>query len=102
MILNICAWIIPDARRCPARVVADPIFAGIEHLSSLAVFKLVPLPLNHERPLDEHNLFWQATLVANKILGSEGHPMIGILVNIVLTFAQIIEGYSPFASFRDC
>jgi hypothetical protein len=101
LLLANTAWIIPDARRCPARVVTDPIAAGIEHLSSLAVFKLVPLPLNHERPLDEHNLFWQATLVANKILGSEGHPLIDVPVNIVLTFAQIIKGYSPFASFRD-
>jgi hypothetical protein len=93
-------WILPDGRRCPQAVTTDPIAAGIQHLSSMAVFKLMPLPLIPEEPMDVENLFWQATRIANKILPSEGHPVIEIPLNIIITFAQILKGYSAFSSFR--
>jgi hypothetical protein len=94
-------WILPDGRRCPNAAVTDPIAAGIQHLSSMAIFRLLPLPLIPEEPMDVENLFWQATCIANKILPSEGHPAIDIPANIILTFGQISKGYSAFTSFRD-
>jgi hypothetical protein len=86
-------WMIPDGRRCPAHVSSDPIAAGIAHLSSLALFELLPLPKDPDLPFDENNLFWQATCVANKILASDGHPLVDIPINIVLTFTQVCKGY---------
>jgi hypothetical protein len=94
-------WILPDGRRCPNAAVTDPIVAGIQHLSSMAIFRLLPLPLIPEEPMDVKNLFWQATCIANKILPSEGQPAIDIPANIILTFGQILKGYSAFTSFRD-
>jgi hypothetical protein len=101
LLLANTVWIVPDGRRCPHPASTDPIAAGIQHLSSMAVFKIIPLPLIPEEPMAVGNMFWQATRIANKILPSEGQPAVDIPLNITVTFAQILKGYSAFTSFRD-
>jgi hypothetical protein len=36
LLLANTVWILPDGRRCPQAATADPIAAGIQHLSSMA------------------------------------------------------------------
>jgi hypothetical protein len=99
-LLAITVWIIPDSRRCPRNAVSDPVAAGIPFISSLAIFQLQPLPLNPEVPLDEHNLFWQASLIANKFQATADHPAVDFPKKMVLSVAPIVKGFSPFSSFK--
>jgi hypothetical protein len=50
----------------------------------MELFKLMPLPLIPEEPMDVENLFWRATCIANKILLPDGHPAIEIPLNIIV------------------
>jgi hypothetical protein len=99
-LLAITVWIIPDSRRCPRNAVSDPVAAGIPFISSLAIFQLQPLPLNPAVPLDEHNLFWQASLIANKFQATADHPAVDFPKKMVLSVAPIVKGFSPFSSFK--
>lgn len=100
ILLHNSAWIMFDTRRCPDPPSRDPITAGLPSISSMAIFQLHAMPVDSRLPVMGDNVYWVATLVANKIVASEGLPLVDIPPKMVLSIQKIKRGYSPFSSFR--